>query len=173
MKNLLLFSSIVISTFFNAQIKKIPVTAEEVNTLGRLIHGSAYDNSFTKEEFEKYNITNTLGYYAEYIYQGKVIHKEVFKLRNLIMSGKTEFQVHFDSNPCFKTSDLPQDVILNLMKDSHWQIRQTVNDDYVCYYGGWLSTNGIGVIESKEYKKYNILSLGEGKIKVKLYRLEE
>ncbi|MEC5395244.1 hypothetical protein JSO61_000435 [Riemerella anatipestifer] len=173
MKKILFLLSIILGGISFGQIKKIPVTAEEIGVLGRLIHGSVYNNSFTKEEFGKYNIANTLGYYAEYVYQDKVIHKEVFKLRKLVLSGKAEFQVYFDSTPCFKVSELTSDVSLNLMKDNHWEIKPTVDGDYICYYGGWTSTNGISIIESKEYKKYNVLSLADGKIKIKLYRLEE
>lgn len=173
MKHLLLSLSLILYSLSSAQIKKNPVSTEEANVLGRILYGSVYDNFFSKEELKKYNIEQTLGYSAEFIYEDKVLYKEIFKLKNMVMSNKTITQVYFDSNPCFKTSDLPADVSLNLMKDAHWQIKQTVNGDNICYYAGWLSTSGIRIIESKEYKKYNILSLADGKIKVKLYRLED
>lgn len=171
MNKLLLSLSLTLCTLSFAQIKKIPISIEEVNVLGRLIQDIPYDNSFTKAEFEKYNIANTLAYYAEYTYAGKVLYREVFKLKNITIKDYVETSVYFDSHPCFKTTDIPMEVSFDLLKDNNWQISKSVIGDNICYKRDFLSS--LKIIESKEYKKYNILSLADGKIIINLYRLED
>lgn len=177
-KSILVVLMGILPVIILGQIKKTEAGSEEINVLGRISHGSYSVNKFTKEEIDKYNIKNTFGYLVEYSYENNIIFREILKLSNWIFSNETEIKIDTKSSPCFELSSIPNDVSFSLMKTNKWEVRNSVRGESICYIPLGFSTQGINVIVpiSNDYsnnKKYHLINLAEGKIKLKLYRLEE
>lgn len=75
--------------------------------------------------------------------------------------------------PCFEVFSISNETTLSLIKNNRWEFRPSVKGESICYNPGFLSTDGMKLLISNDYKIYNIIDLANGKIKVKLYRLEE
>ena len=70
---------------------------------------------------------------------------------------------------CFKTSDLPNDVQLALLKEGNWKIdKDGGQQEYLCPNG-----LGIGLFHTEDYDTYTLRKLADGKIKLVLYKLEK
>lgn len=174
MKKLVLLLGILgICNFSFGQIKKIEVGENELNTIGRVMYGSSFKNYFTKQELEKYNINNTIAYLAEYTYENKVIHKDIIGISNLVLSNEVQVRVNLNSMPCFEVSSISNEMALSLVKNNRWEFRPSIKGESICYNPGFLSTNKMELLVSNDYKTYNLIDLANGKIKIKLYRLEE
>ncbi|MGV4529329.1 hypothetical protein [Ornithobacterium rhinotracheale] len=173
MKKFIFILSVLLFGFSYGQLKKVEVNKEEVSVIGRVLQKSGMGSEFTKEEFDKYNIKNTIGYLLEYTYEDKVLHRDFIWFSELVYSEKTRIMANLRSIPCFETSSIPQDVSFFLLKTNQWGMRDSVKGECVCYEPTGMFNEGIAVFSTKDYEKYNLIDLAGGKIKLKLYRLEE
>lgn len=172
-KSILIIGICLLSNLlFGQQIKKVEVIGEELNVVGRVAYGSYLVNNFTKDEINKYNIRNTIGYLVEYIYENKVIHRDIFGISNMVLSSEVQYNLYPRSFPCFESSSISNEVSFSLMKTNEWEVKPSAKGESVCYKQGWLG-NGLGFIKSDDLKKFQIIDLADGKIKLKLHRLEE
>lgn len=156
----------------NGQIKKVEVSNDEINALGRIMYSySLSGNKFTNEEIQKYNLENTLAYLVEFIYENKVINRPLFKLNKVVYKdGRTETAVkEFYSYPCFNVSEITNDIAFSLLKTNKWYITENPENENICYSA---NTFGLKFIQSNN-KKWTTINLADGKIALKIYRLVE
>ncbi len=171
MKKTLLFIAILTLTHFTSgQIKKVAVSSDEISVLGRITSGSLKKN-FTQEELKTFEVRNTLAYLLEYTYNDKVIYSDVLSLTNNVFGDEVSVRTYINSFPCFKLSTIPQKIAFSLMKTNKWSICKGEDEEYICCKPYGMFNKGLDIFTSKDYKKYSLIDLANGQIKLRLYRL--
>ncbi|MDO4881589.1 MAG: hypothetical protein Q3983_09930 [Capnocytophaga sp.] len=171
MKKIFLFSALLISALSFGQVKQTPLTDEEINILGSKTIGMG-SGSFNYNEIKKYNLTNVIGYLVEFQYEEKTIAMAIAGIKYYINSGYSSFAMNFPKVMVyFKTSELSNDVLFTLLKENNWIIQKNeAQEEYVCPD---ISTNGVSLFRTEDYKTYKMNNLVDGKIKLILYKLEK
>jgi hypothetical protein len=167
MKKVILSLAVLFSTLSYSQLKQTKLTDEEVNILADSKKGLGV---FNYNEIKKYNLQNILAYVAEFQYEEKVIGTAIVNVLYNIGAGFSSFSLSFPTiSICFKTSDLPNDVQLALLKEGNWKIdKDGGQQEYLCPNG-----LGIGLFHTEDYDTYTLRKLADGKIKLVLYKLEK
>lgn len=174
MKKVVLFLSLLGMCNLSFVQKKVEVVnPDEISVIGKGFY-YGYIEKFTKEDIKKYNLNNTIGFVLEYIYENKVIHRDLIKKR-ISSYNEVEQFVRFDIEPCFALADISNDVAFSLMKTNEWEMRYWVKGESICAKGYGLGdeVNVNQFIQKIRENKFKLNDLADGKIKTKLYRLEE
>ena len=170
MRKIIFFAILLFSAFSYGQLKQTKLTDEEVSIFGERIHSFRGRGSlFNYEDLKNYGLLDLLGFIVEYQYKGKSIARVFVRGDYTMGSGETLLQLSFLKlvNVCFKTSDLPNDLMLTLLKENAWEVdKGGGNEEFICSIG----TMNIFYLDEKGY--YHLKTLANDQIKIVLYKVE-
>ncbi|WP_454952260.1 hypothetical protein [Capnocytophaga granulosa] len=170
MRKILFFVVLFFSAFSYGQLKQTKLTDEEVSMLGVRIHSFRGRGSlFNYEDLKNYHLLDLLGFIVEYQYKGKSIAKVFVRGDYTMGSGETLLELSFLKlvNVCFRTSDLPNDLMLTLLRENAWEVdKGGGNEEFICYIGSM----NIFYLDEKGY--YRLKTLADEQIKIVLYKVE-
>lgn len=171
MKKVVLFLSLLGMCNLSFGQKKVEiVNGDELNSLAKMIYYK--DLNFSKKDVEKYRIGDVLGYWIEYVNEEKVIYRDVVK-KNVFLGGGISQYIVFDTRPCFVLRDISDEVAFSLLKTNEWEVKQALKGESLCVK---INVGGSPDVKEFIYKdgdEFKFRDLADGKIKTKLYRLEE
>lgn len=167
MKKAVLFLSLLgMCNLSFGQIRKIELTRDEIDFIAvpkRGIFG-------IDEKAVIYNVNQNKNIYSfEIEYNGKVLYRGTVNKWNSVEHSISEELGRTRVGVCFKYADLPSDVILELLENRSWKSDTVNNEKMVCNGEYKVFKQDL----SSDDRKYIPNHIIKGKIKTKLYRLEE
>lgn len=173
MKKAVLFLSLLSVSNFSFGQKKVEVSADEINVLGNVAYSPYRNKEFHQKEAEMLRLKDVIIYILEYQYEGKRINRSLLQTQRYIYSTHSSYRLDtYEVFPCFNMKDISNEIGFSLMKTNEWVMNSTQDGEFICKNDRGLKLFYSENIYEKN-AKYRMADIADGKIRTKLYRLEE